>query len=103
MGEIVALEFIAHGVLVLVGCKIDRDAPPPVCNEDNDDLNASDPHWQPSWWRHPRTFLAALTPVVNALLGAGGMGGSSRGEDSNEDGDEDIDDNWTEYVSFIFF
>ncbi len=28
VGEIVAMEFIAHGVIVLVGCKVDRDAPP---------------------------------------------------------------------------
>jgi hypothetical protein len=27
MGEIVALEFIAHDVVILVGCKVDRDAP----------------------------------------------------------------------------
>ncbi len=28
--EIVALEFIAHGVVVLAGCKVDGDAPPPL-------------------------------------------------------------------------
>ncbi len=41
--------------------------------------------------------------VVNAILREGGRGGSLRGEDNDEDGNEDIDDNWTEYVSFIFF
>ncbi len=34
--------------------------------------------------------------------GKGGVGGSSRGEDNDEDSDEDINDNWMEYVSFIF-
>jgi hypothetical protein len=34
--------------------------------------------------------------------GRGGVGGSSQGEDNDEDGDKDINDNWTEYVSFIF-
>ncbi len=29
VGEIVALEFIARGVVVLAGCKVDVDAPPP--------------------------------------------------------------------------
>ncbi len=77
--------------------------PPPVCDEDNDDLNASDLHWPLSWRRHPRTSLANLRMVVNAIPRKGGGWGSSRGEDNDKDGDEDIDDNWTEYVSFIFF
>jgi hypothetical protein len=29
VGEIVTLEFIAHGVVILAGCKVDGDAPPP--------------------------------------------------------------------------
>jgi hypothetical protein len=77
--------------------------PPPVCDEDNDDFNASDLHWQLSRRRHPRTSSAHLNTVVNAIPWEGGMGGSSRGEDNNKNGDEDINDNWTEYVSFIIF
>jgi hypothetical protein len=33
----------------------------------------------------------------------GGGGGIIAGEDNNEDGNKDIDNNWTEYVCFIFF
>ncbi len=70
-----ALEFIPHNVVILVGCEVDEDAPPPVCNEDNDDLDASNLHWQLSRRRHPRTSLADLKMVVNAIPREGGVGG----------------------------